>query len=40
MDCNHLQERYEAFALGICEDPEAAEIRAHLEEGCETCTGG
>ena len=40
MDCNHLQEHYEAFALGICEDPEAAEIRAHLEEGCETCTPG
>ena len=40
MDCNHLQEHYEAFALGICEDPEATEIRAHLEEGCETCTPG
>ena len=40
MDCNHLQEHYEAFALGICEDPEASEIRAHLERGCETCTPG
>ncbi len=40
MACTHLQEHYEAFALGICDDPEASEIRAHVERGCETCTPG
>ena len=38
MDCELFQEHYEAFALGIFEGPEAAEIQAHLQRGCPTCT--
>lgn len=40
MTCDELRDHYELYALGIAEDPEAAEIRAHLERNCETCVPG
>lgn len=40
MICDELREAYELHALGLLEDPERAEIEAHLRRGCETCTAG
>jgi anti-sigma-K factor RskA len=40
MTCQELRDHYELYALGLGEDPERAEIRAHLERGCETCMAG
>src|ERR1700683_4193041 len=40
MNCDQLRDYYELYALGIAEDPEAAEIRAHLERNCPTCVPG
>ncbi len=39
MTHDELQGEYELYALGVAEDPERAEIRAHLERGCEVCMG-
>ena len=40
MNCDELQDSYELFAMGVAEDPEREEIRAHLNRGCEVCTAG
>ena len=40
MNCDELRDHYELYALGIAEDPEASEIRAHLERNCPTCVPG
>ena len=37
MNCTELRDHYELYALGLAEDPERAEIRAHLDRGCEVC---
>jgi anti-sigma-K factor RskA len=40
MNCEQLRDHYDLYALEIAEDPERAEIRAHLNRGCEVCVGG
>ena len=40
MNCNELREFYELYAIGVAEDPERGEIRAHLNRGCEVCMRG
>ena len=40
MECELLQEHYEAFALGALEGEERAEIDAHLSRRCPACTPG
>lgn len=40
MNCNELREFYELYAIGVAEDPERDEIRAHLNRGCEVCMRG
>jgi len=40
MNCEELQDSYELFAMGVAEDPEREEIRAHLNRGCEVCQAG
>jgi anti-sigma-K factor RskA len=40
MTCEELSLEYGAYALGIAEGDENAEIAAHLARGCETCTRG
>ena len=40
MNCDELRDYYDLYALGIAEDPERAEIRAHLNRGCEVCMAG
>jgi anti-sigma-K factor RskA len=37
MNCNELRDHYELYALGIAEEPERTEIRAHLDRECEVC---
>jgi hypothetical protein len=37
MNCEELQGQYELYAMGVAEDPERAELRAHLDRGCEVC---
>src|ERR1700761_9743982 len=37
MNCPELQDHYELYALGLADDPEREEIRAHLDRGCEVC---
>jgi hypothetical protein len=37
MKCEELQGQYELYAMGVAEDPERAEIREHLNRGCEVC---
>jgi hypothetical protein len=37
MNCNELREHYELYAIGVAEEPERTEIRAHLERHCEVC---
>lgn len=37
MNCTELREHYELYALGLAEDRERGEIRAHLDRGCEVC---
>ena len=37
MNCSELRDHYELYALGLAEDPERDEIRAHLDRGCEVC---
>ena len=38
MSCEELRDMYELYALGVLEQPERAEIDAHLGRGCDTCT--
>ena len=40
MNCNELRESYELYAIGLAEDPERSEIRAHLNRECEVCMQG
>jgi anti-sigma-K factor RskA len=40
MNCDELRESYELYALGIAEEPDRGEIRAHLERDCPTCVPG
>jgi hypothetical protein len=40
MNCEELRQHYELYALDIAEDPERAEIRVHLNRGCEACMAG
>ena len=40
MNCGELRDYYELYALGIREDPESGEIRAHLERRCPVCVPG
>lgn len=40
MNCDELREFYALYALGLAEEPERAEIRTHLDRGCEVCMGG
>ena len=40
MNCNELREYYELFAIGVAEEPERSEIRAHLNRKCEVCMAG
>jgi hypothetical protein len=37
MTHEELRGQYELYAMGVAEDPDRAEIRAHLESGCEVC---
>src|SRR5262249_28716955 len=37
MNCNDLREHYELYALGVSEEPERSEIRAHLSRECAVC---
>jgi len=38
MNCSELAEDYELYALGVLEEPEWLELRAHLARNCEVCT--
>ena len=38
MTCDELRPDYVLFAMGVLEDPERSELRAHLERGCQVCT--
>jgi anti-sigma-K factor RskA len=40
MNCENLREHYDLYALGIAEEPERSEIRAHLDRGCDICVDG
>ncbi len=40
MNCEELREHYDLYSLGIAEEPERSEIRAHLDRGCEVCVPG
>jgi len=40
MSCDDLRDSYELYALGVLEEPESGEIRAHLERGCPACQSG
>ena len=39
MDCQHLEDIYELFLLGIAARDDAAEIGEHLARGCLHCLG-
>lgn len=38
MNCADLNDDYELYALGVLDDPDREELRAHLARNCETCT--
>ena len=40
MNCDELRDYYELYALGVLEEPESGEIRAHLERACPACQSG
>jgi hypothetical protein len=40
MTCEELRDEYGAYALGIAEDPERAEIAGHLARNCSDCVLG
>lgn len=37
MTHDELRDHYELYTLGLSDEAEAAEIAAHLKQGCETC---
>jgi hypothetical protein len=40
MTCDELRPDYVLYAMGVLDDPEKSELRAHLDRGCETCVAG
>lgn len=40
MTCDELRPDYVLYAMGVLEEPEKGELRAHLDRGCENCTAG
>ncbi|HXM40852.1 MAG TPA: anti-sigma factor [Bryobacteraceae bacterium] len=40
MNCDELRDDYGLYALGIADDPELSEIRAHLQRACPACVPG
>lgn len=40
MNCEQLREYYDLYALGLAGQPEGAEIREHLNRGCDACGAG
>jgi hypothetical protein len=40
MTCDELRDEYEAFALGVAEDPQRTGIIEHLADQCPNCTHG
>jgi anti-sigma-K factor RskA len=40
MNCEELRDHYELYAMGVADEPERAEIGAHLGRGCEVCMTG
>jgi anti-sigma-K factor RskA len=40
MTCDELREDYGLYVLGVLEEPERSEIRAHLARGCQSCLAG
>ena len=40
MKCEELRPDYVLFAMGVLDDPEESELRAHLDRGCDACTSG
>jgi anti-sigma-K factor RskA len=40
MSCEELRDHYELYALGLAEEPERSDIRAHLDRRCAACAGG
>ena len=40
MNCDELRDEYELYTLGLADEPERAEIRAHLGRQCAVCTAG
>ncbi|HEX6894278.1 MAG TPA: anti-sigma factor [Bryobacteraceae bacterium] len=40
MNCTDLTDHYEMYAMGIAEEPEQSEIRAHLGRECDVCQAG
>jgi anti-sigma-K factor RskA len=37
MNCSELRDHFELYSLGLAEEPERSEIRAHLDRGCAVC---
>ncbi len=37
MGCQHLEELYELFLLGVLPLAESDEVRTHVERGCPNC---
>ncbi len=40
MNCEELRPDYVLFAMGVLDEVEADEVRAHLRRGCQVCTAG
>jgi anti-sigma-K factor RskA len=40
MTCDELRDQYELYALGLADEPEAGEIRVHLDRTCDVCVPG
>ena len=40
MNCEELRSDYLLYVLGVLEDPERTEVRAHLDRGCADCAAG
>lgn len=40
MTCEELRREYDAYALGIAEEPERSELDAHLSRRCDECVRG
>jgi anti-sigma-K factor RskA len=40
MNCEELRPDYLLYVLGVLEDPEQTEVRAHLDRGCAECAAG